>query len=219
MKIKNAKYIAPLIVVVVLLVVYFLKKSENKPPLILPHYGPKSLLNKSDTVFHTIKNFSFKNQHNEIITHKNIEGKIFVCDYFFTTCKSICPIMSNQMERVQEAYKNNATVLILSHTVNPEEDSVDVLNQYAIYHKAIKGKWHFLTGNKVDLYKQARVSYLLDAEEGNGGEEDFIHTDKFALVDWNGTIRGYYTGIDSIEVSKLIVDIKILLAEKEWKKN
>lgn len=214
---KSIKYIAPIALILILILVFFLKKAENRPVTILPHYGPKGTVTGIDTVFHKIKNFSFQNQYNETISQKDVDGKIYVCDYFFTTCKSICPIMSNQMERVQEAYKNNKDFLILSHTVDPEEDSVEVLNQYALKHKAIKGKWHFLTGDKPSLYKQARESYLLDAEEGNGGEEDFIHTDKFALVDWNGNIRGYYVGIDSAEIAKLIVDIKILFNEKNWR--
>lgn len=214
---KSIKYIAPIVLIILLVGVFFLKKSENKPITILPYYGPKKISGKSDTVFHAIRDFSFQNQYNETITLKDVKGKVFVCDYFFTTCQSICPIMSNQMERVQEAFKKEKNVLILSHTVDPEEDSVATMMSYAKSHKAIQGKWHFLTGSKPALYEQARVSYLLDAEEGNGGEEDFIHTDKFALIDWNGNIRGYYVGTDSAEVNKLIVDINILLNEKTWR--
>ena len=127
--------------------------------------------------------------------------------------------MTNQMERVQNKYLSNNDVIILSHTVDPEEDSVSVLFDYANRHHAIKGKWHFLTGDKKSLYNQARVSYLLDNETGNGDEHDFIHTDKFALIDWKGRIRGYYVGTDSAEVSKLITDISTLLDEKKWEEN
>jgi protein SCO1/2 len=214
---KNTKYIVPVLLIGVFLGIYFYKKNEKKPLRILPTYGPKTYGKDKDTIYHTIQPFQFTNQFNETVTEKTVAGKIYVVDYFFTTCRSICPKMSSQMERVQEAFKNDSNVLILSHTVDPEEDSVEVLAAYAQKHKAVKNKWHFLTGNKPALYEQARKSYLLDAEEGNGGEEDFIHTDKFALVDGNRQIRGYYSGIDSAEVDQLIVDIKTLLAEKAWR--
>ena len=218
MNTKGIKYIAPLLLIGGLLIVFFLKKKDQKPVTILPHYGPKSYSAKKDTVFHKVMGFNFVDQYGREISERQTNGKIYVTDYFFTTCKSICPIMSNQMIRVQEAFKNESRVVILSHTVDPEEDSVEVLMEYANRHKAIKDKWYFLTGDKAALYAQARKSYLLDAEEGNGGEEDFIHTDKFALVDWNKNIRGYYTGTDSVEVNKLIIDIKTLLLEKKYLK-
>lgn len=216
MNLKSIKYIAPILLIIGLIIVFFLKKENPKPITILPFYGPKTYSAKKDTVYHSIMAFSFTDQYGRDITNNTVDGKIYVADYFFTTCKSICPIMSTQMERVQEAFKNESRVVILSHTVDPEEDSVSVLMDYATKHKAIKDKWYFLTGNKPALYEQARKSYLLDAEEGNGGEEDFIHADKFALIDWNKRIRGYYVGTDSAEVAKLIVDIKTLIREKEY---
>lgn len=215
MNLKNIKYIAPLLLIAAFLGFYFYKKHENKPVTILPVFGPKG--NNGTDKSHKIQSFDFTNQYGESITEKTVEGKIFIADYFFTTCQSICPKMSTQMERVQEAFKNDPEVLILSHTVAPEEDSIESLAVYAAEHHAIKNKWHFLTGSKKALYKQARRSYLLDEEEGNGDEDDFIHTDKFALIDWNMQIRGYYSGIDSTEVNKLINDIKTLEAEKKWK--
>jgi protein SCO1/2 len=215
---NKLKYILPLALVIVLISIYYFKSGNKKPITILPVYGPKNL-KSSDTIFHTIKQFCFINQYGDSISQEQIKNKIFVCDYFFTTCKSICPIMTNQMERVQNKYLSNNDVIILSHTVDPEEDSVSVLFDYANRHHAIKGKWHFLTGDKKSLYNQARVSYLLDNETGNGDEHDFIHTDKFALIDWKGRIRGYYVGTDSAEVSKLITDISTLLDEKKWEEN
>ena len=215
---NNFKYILPLALVIALLSAYFFKSSNKKPITFLPIYGPKNTT-KSDTDYHTIKQFNFINQYGNNITLESIKNKIVVCDYFFTTCKSICPIMSNQMERVQNHFATNNDIILLSHTVDPEEDSVSVLFEYAKRHHAVKGKWHFLTGDKKSLYNQARESYLLDNEAGNGDEHDFIHTDKFALIDWKGRIRGYYIGTDSVEVSKLITDISTLLDEKEWEAN
>jgi len=215
---KYLKYILPVALVVILLSVFFLNKKNPKPITVLPIYGPKNV-ESNDTSFHRIGVFNFTNQYGHTITQKTVTDKVFVCDYFFTTCKSICPIMTNQMERVQQQFSSNNQVLILSHTVDPEEDSVSVLMEYAVKHKAIKDKWHFLTGNKKELYRQARESYLLDNETGNGDEHDFIHTDKFALIDWKGRIRGYYVGTDSMEISKLLVDISTLLDEKSWEEN
>jgi len=215
---KNLKYILPLSLVIILLSIFLLNKKNPKPITILPIYGPKNVV-KNDTAFHKVGDFSFTNQYGSTITNNTITNKIFVCDYFFTTCKSICPIMTNQMERVQQQFKNNNQVIILSHTVDPEEDSISVLMEYAIKHKAIKDKWHFLTGDKKELYRLARESYLLDNETGNGDEHDFIHTDKFALIDWKGRIRGYYVGTDSLEISKLLIDISTLLDEKNWEEN
>ncbi len=215
---KKLKNILPLVLVFALVLIYYLKSGNKKPITILPVYGPK-YSKSSNSNAHTIKQFCFINQHGESISQEVIKNKIFVCDYFFTTCKSICPIMSNQMERVQNHYANNNNIIILSHTVDPEEDSVSILLEYANKHHAIKGKWHFLTGDKKSLYNLARESYLLDNETGNGDEHDFIHTDKFALIDWKGRIRGYYVGTNSVEVSKLITDISILLDEKKWEEN
>lgn len=212
---KFLKYILPILFILVLISIYFVRKQNNKPITILPIFGPKNVV-QNDTTYHTIKEFNFINQYGASITKETVRNKVFVCDYFFTTCKSICPIMSNQMERVQQQFLTNNEVLILSHTVDPEEDSVNVLADYANQHKAVKDKWHFLTGDKKALYRQARESYLLDNETGNGDEHDFIHTDKFALIDWKGRIRGYYVGTDSMEISKLLVDINTLLNEKSW---
>jgi protein SCO1 len=139
-----------------------------------------------------------------------VKGKVYVVDYFFTTCQSICPIMSKQLDRV---YREQKDVLILSHTVDPETDTPGALNAYAKKFNADSKRWIFLTGSKPELYDLARTGYLLDAQEGNGGEEDFIHTQNFALIDKKGRIRGYYDGTDSSSVSDLITDIDFLLEE------
>lgn len=208
------KHQLPLLIalgVILIGILYFQKKQNNEPVRKLPYYGPAELPDKSK---HTIASFTFTNQYGETITNKDVQGKIYVTDYFFVTCKSICPIMAKQMKRVYDEFKNDNDVLILSHTVNPEEDSVPVLKKYAEQHGVLDRKWLFLTGDKKQLYEMARKSYLLNAEEGDGGPDDFIHTQNFALIDKHGHIRGYYDGTDSLEVSRLITDIKVLKQEK-----
>ncbi|GAB4456517.1 MAG: SCO family protein [Bacteroidia bacterium] len=190
---------------------YFQKKQSKEPIRKLPYYGPAELPDKTQ---HTIPNFTFVNQYNETVTNKDVAGKIYVADYFFVTCKSICPIMAKQLQRVYNEFKNDPDVLILSHTVNPEDDSVSVLKRYAEEHGVFDKKWLFVTGDKKHLYELARKGYLLNAEEGDGGPDDFIHTQNFALIDKHGHIRGYYDGTDSADVSKLIVDIKVLKQEE-----
>lgn len=163
-----------------------------------------------DTIFHTIPPFKFINQKGETVTEDVVKGKVYVVEYFFTTCKSICPVMSNQLSRV---YSNHKDIMILSHTVDPETDSPEILDLYASKYNADPKRWIFLTGTKSELYKQARIGYLLDAQEGNGGPDDFIHTQNFALIDKKGRIRGFYDGTDSSSVNELITDINFLFDE------
>lgn len=166
---------------------------------------------------HQIQNFSFKNQLGETITQTTIKNKVFVVDYFFTTCNSICPIMTGQMKRVQAAFLKQKDFLILSHTVWPEVDSVEQLRKYASEKAVVNGKWHLLTGKKEELYKLARKSYFVlkpkETEDVGDGNSDFIHTNNFVLIDRQRRIRGYYDGTDSSEVTNLINDIKTLLKE------
>lgn len=166
---------------------------------------------------HKIGDFSFLDQNGKTITQKDVKGKIFVAEYFFTTCQTICPIMNKQMQRVHEAYRENDKVNILSFTVNPEIDTVEQMKRYADEHKADAEKWHFLTGEKDKLYELARKSFfvLKPAESQNLGDvgSDFIHTNNFVLVDQEMRIRGYYDGTNPKEVDRLIKDIDLLLNE------
>lgn len=166
---------------------------------------------------HRIGDFSFQNQHNETITLDDVKGKVFVAEYFFTTCGTICPKMTEQMTRVQKRFRKNDEVAILSFTVNPSYDSVAVLNAYAEKYNAKKGQWHFLTGSQVELYGLARKSFfvLKPAEAANLGDagSDFIHTNNFVLVDQELRIRGYYDGTSISEVNELMDDIELLLKE------
>jgi protein SCO1/2 len=193
---------------------------RDKPIRYLPVFGAKSYESKNgktDTVFHTIQNFSFTNQDGQTVTQKTLDGSIYVADFFFTTCHSICPIMSGQMERVVEKFKGNNEVKFISHTVDPQIDTVEQLKRYAIQHNADSKQWMFVTGDKKALYDVARTSYLLDAEKGDGGPDDFIHTQNFALIDKDKRIRGYYDGTDTTDMNQLAKDINLLLAEYHYK--
>lgn len=195
---------------------YILHRNEDKPLRLLPYFGPKTYVKTNDTIFHTVGDFSFIDQYNKTVSNKDVDGKIYVVDYFFTTCKSICPIMNTELTRVYKEFRSNDDFRILSHTVDPETDSVPQLLEHAKKYGVSDSRWLFLTGSKKDLYELARKSYLLNAEEGDGGEEDFIHTQNFALIDKEKHIRGFYDGTDSVEVSRLITDIKTLMKEYDY---
>ncbi len=198
-----------------LLVFSCTEQSVKTNKLLLPIIGEKKLagVNGTDTIYHTVQPFSFINQFNDSVTGKTIANKIYVADFFFATCQSICPKMSSQLVHVQDAFKNDKDVLILSHTVNPLHDTVEVLNGYSQSYGAIKNKWHFLTGNKKEIYDMARYSYLVNALEEDGSAEGFLHSELFILVDKQKRIRGFYDGTDSVAVVKLISDIKLLKQE------
>ena len=197
---------------------FFINKSKQQPLRTLAYYGKKNSITKGDTNYHTVKPFCFTNQNNQKITEETVKGKIYVTDFFFTTCQSICPVMSTQLERVYKAFNDNSDVLIISHTVEPEIDSVLILKQYAKLHTVTNDRWHFVTGEKKQLYDMARTGYLLNNEIGNGDEADFIHTQNFALVDKERHLRGFYDGTDTADVSRLILEINLLLQEYDSKK-
>jgi protein SCO1/2 len=167
---------------------------------------------------HKVGKFSFQNQDNQTISEKDVKGKIYVAEYFFTTCKSICPIMNKQMQRVQTAFEGNSTFEILSFTVDPKNDGPKQMLAYAKAHGYQPGQWHFITGDKKNLYSLARTSFfvLKPAEAANLGDagSDFIHTNNFVLVDQDRHIRGYYDGTNAAEVDQLILDIEKLLEPK-----
>ena len=167
---------------------------------------------------HTIAEFSFQNQLGKITTDKDVSGKVFVVEYFFTTCGTICPKMNIQMQRVQKAYLGNENFKILSFTVNPEVDSVAQMKRYADSHGAKSNQWFFLTGDKKKLYEMARKSFFVlkpqEAQNLGGVESDFIHTNNFVLIDRKMRIRGYYDGTVPHAVDQLIDDVQLLLEEE-----
>ncbi len=179
--------------------------------------GEKKVLDNGDTLYHRVGNFSFTNQYGENINEKNINGKIVVSDFFFATCQSICPRMSSQMRRLQDSCKNAEDIVLLSHTVNPMHDTVEVLKQYGEKYGAIKGKWHLLTGEKRKIYNLAKDAYLVNAVQDDGTEEGFLHSETFLLLDQLQRIRGIYDGTDSLQVNKLIKDIRLLRKENNGK--
>jgi protein SCO1/2 len=214
---KYKYYWLLLMIPLVFILWFFINRNEQKPIRTLAYFGRKNTMQQGDTNYHTVKPFCFINQYNEKTTEETLKGKIYVTDFFFTTCQSICPIMSTQLERVYKRFANNSSVMILSHTVEPEIDSIEILMQYAKLHNVTNHQWLFVTGEKKQLYDMARTSYLLNNETGNGDENDFIHTQNFALVDKERHLRGFYDGTDTTDVSRLITDITILLEEYEYK--
>lgn len=212
-----------LVVIISVIVAYFMitGKKNTKAPDVLnpidlnPETVDQDLLQVGQG--HKIGEFSFTNQDGQSIGLKDLKGKVFVAEYFFTTCQTICPRMNDQMQRIQQAFKDETNFKILSFTVNPEVDTVEQLKRYAQEHQAIAGKWHFLTGEKTKLYEAARKYFFLlkKSEVENQGDvgSDFIHTNNFVLIDREQRIRGYYDGTNPKEVDKLISDAKLILQE------
>lgn len=164
---------------------------------------------------HHISDFRLMDQRGDTVTLATVAGRIIVADFFFTTCGTICPKMTVQMERVQDAFLGDDRVVILSHSVTPEIDNVDVLAAYAELHGADPERWHMLTGDRAQIYRLARRSYFACLEEGDGGPDDFVHTENFVLVDPQRRIRGFYDGTQQPEVDRLIGDIGKLINEIE----
>ena len=188
-----------------------------KPSKKLPIYNPADVnpeLVDSTVQYiareHKIADFSFINQNGKVITQKDYEGKIYVADFFFTTCQSICPIMTTNMVDVQRAILNNQKVMLLSHTVTPEIDSVPVLKKYALEKGVVDSKWNLVTGDKKEIYSMARKSYLA-VKLGKPNElYDMVHTENFVLVDAQKRVRGFYDGTKKEEINRLIDDINWL---------
>jgi protein SCO1/2 len=171
-------------------------------------------------VLSTVKPFSFKTQDGQTFNNQDLQGKVSVVEYFFTTCKGICPRMNGNMKTVYEKFKNENDFQIVAHTCDPETDSVARLKVYADSMSIDTKKWHLLTGSKDELYHQARNSYLLDDPKNNYQkiEDQFLHTQFFALVDKNGQVRGeIYDGLKKDELEKMNKDIATLLKEKQGK--
>ena len=194
--------------------------SALKPKKVLPIYQP-SMVNYElvDSTlqhvkkYHKIAPFSFENQNGKTITQDDYEGKIYIADFFFTTCPTICPKMTANMGDIQEEMLNDSTVMLLSYSVTPKIDSVPRLKKYAIEKGVNDEKWNLLTGNKKEIYTMARKSYLVVKEDGDGGPYDMIHTENFILVDPKKRIRGFYDGTDTLAMRELLIDLEILKDE------
>ncbi|RKR14571.1 protein SCO1/2 [Maribacter vaceletii] len=160
--------------------------------------------------YHSIANFSLTNQNGETITQENYKNKIYIADFFFTTCPTICPIMTKNMGVIQSKIVKDTDVLLLSHSVTPDIDSVAQLKKYALEKGVIDTKWNLVTGSKKEIYDLARKSYLAVKTDGDGGPFDMIHTENFILVDKEKRIRGFYDGTKTEDIEKLVSDLKIL---------
>lgn len=164
--------------------------------------------------FHKIPAFELVNQNADTITEKAMEGKITITDFFFTTCPGICPRMTENMKVVQEAFLNDDSVMLLSHSVTPDTDTPEVLKRYAEAKNAVNGKWHLLTGERSTIYNLGRKQYFVEEDLGlEKSDTEFLHTENFILVDQNRHIRGIYNGLNKASVSQLIADIKTLSKE------
>jgi len=190
-----------------------------QPKRILPIYQPadfNSELVDSTIVhvknYHTIADFALINQNGQQITQEDYRNKIYVADFFFTTCPTICPLMTKNMVDIQSVIIGDDEVMLLSHSVTPKIDSVPQLKKYALEKGVLDAKWNLLTGDKKQIYELARKSYLAVKEDGDGGEFDMIHTENFILVDKERRIRGTYDGTDPEEIQELLADLKLLKA-------
>ena len=190
------------------------------PPHLYPlgadsNYNAKKEL-QIDSVYHQIPNAVFETQSGERFELDSLRGNVYVADFFFATCPGICPVMTKQLQRVQNAFIKDRNFRIVSFTVDPEKDSLPAIRAYAQNHNAIAGRWHFLRAPKEITYKIASEGFFLVAKEDeDGGAEAFMHSEKLTLVDYNGVIRGYYNGVDSLRVNKLMQDIVLVLRETE----
>ncbi|NML36415.1 redoxin domain-containing protein [Chitinophaga sp. G-6-1-13] len=169
-----------------------------------------------DTVFHQIRDFKMTNQLGQQVSLKDMEGKVILVDFFFTSCPSICPTLTKNLRKIQSAYGKTDTLLqILSFSVDPVRDSVQRLRKYGYDYKVNPDNWWLLTGDKKEIYDLARHEFFVSVTEGDGGPDDFIHTEKLILIDKNRHIRGYYNGLDSNAVKQCATDIATLYLEKD----
>lgn len=184
----------------------------------LPYYNeatftPHWLANNSDSVqkFHQIPSFSLINQNGKRITEKTVDGKIYVVDFFFTSCPGICPKMTANMKVLQDEFLNDEDILLLSHSVTPEVDTIEKLKRYAIEEGVDARRWHLLTGERQEIYNLGRQAYFVEESMGlEKSEDDFLHTENFVLIDRNRHIRGIYNGLNKTDIRNLITDVSIL---------
>ena len=210
-------WISFLILSIIIILIFY---SILKPKKTLPIYQPSRVNAEmvDDSIqhiskYHKIADFSLINQNGKIVTQEDYKDKIYVADFFFTTCQSICPIMTDHMVKIQNEIKNDDEVMLLSHSVTPQIDSVAQLKRYAKEKGVMDSKWNLVTGDKKEIYALARRSYMAVKTDGNGDEYDMIHTENFMLIDKNRQIRGYYDGTKSEEIDRLLEDIKVLKKE------
>ncbi len=196
-----------------------LRMSSKKPLRTLPYIGNWTLDStkvdgkyKVDTVYHKVLDFKLTDQFGQTVTLDTFKNKVFIANFFFARCPGICKRMNNLLETATVKFKGNTAVKFVSYTVDPIHDTVSVLLDYAKMHDAVPYQWYFLTGDKNAIYTLARKSYYAAVDDSAGG--NFVHTQNMALVDMKGHIRGIYSGTDSVEVNKMVIDINLLLQEE-----
>ncbi len=198
-------------------IAYFMIRPSGELPIYTPaQLNPQlvdSTLQRSNEEHHLL-DFRLTDQDGRTVTLADTKGKVVLADFFFTTCGSICPKMSTQLERVQAAYTDDDRVLLLSHSVTPEIDSVPALKAYADLHGADPKRWRLLTGDRKQIYALARKSWFAVKDTGDGGPNDFVHTENFILADQQGRLRGFYDGTSTADVDRAIADMGKLLEER-----
>lgn len=202
--------------VVIVSAIYNLYKPTPKLPVYQPDMVTADLVDTTVQYvrkFHKVGEFNLVNQNGDSISEQDFKDKIYVADFFFTTCQSICIDMASSMQRLQEEYIDDADIRLLSHSVTPEIDDVQQLQKYAKEKGVIASKWQLATGDKKQIYNLARKQYLASKSEGDAGPYDLVHTENFVLVDKEKRIRGFYDGTDQEEITQLIEDIDILKLE------
>jgi protein SCO1/2 len=205
---------------VIMYLIYNALQPKRRLPIYQPNMVNAELVDSTlqhVKKYHRIADFSLLNQNGDTITQENYRDKIYVADFFFTTCPTICPVMTANLVEVQAALADDPEVLLLSHSVTPEIDSVAQLKKYAIEKGVNDAKWNLVTGDKKQIYELARKSYLAVQEDGDGGPFDMIHTENFILVDKQRRIRGFYDGTKEEEMDRLLSDIEILKNSEEGK--
>ena len=215
-KFKTLGIVLFVLSVIIVYSIYTLKTPEKKLPVFQPDMVSAELVDTTVQYirkYHKIADFELYNQNGDTITQDFYEGKIYVADFFFTTCISICPIMTDNMLKIQDQIKDDPEVFLLSHTVIPRTDTVAQLKRYALEKGVMDSKWNLVTGDKKQIYDLARKSYLASKSNGDGGPYDMIHTENFVLVDKEKRIRGFYDGTQSKAIADLMSDIKILKSE------
>lgn len=201
---------------IIISIIYQILKPEERLPVYQPDMVNAELVDstvREVRKYHKISDFKLVNQNGDTITQDFYNDKIYVADFFFTTCQTICPIMTGHMLKIQEQVKNDREVLLLSHSVIPKADSVPQLKKYALENGIIDEKWNLVTGDKKQIYDLARKSYLAAKSEGDAGPFDMIHTENFVLIDQEKRIRGFYDGTDPQAIEDLMHDISILKKE------
>lgn len=201
---------------IIITIIYSILKPEERLPVYQPSMVNAELVDttvQEVRKYHTVSDFKLVNQNGDTITQKNYEDKIYIADFFFTTCQTICPIMTDHMLKIQERLKNDQEVLLLSHTVIPQADSVPQLKKYAVEKGVNDEKWNLVTGDKKQIYDLARKSYLAAKSEGDAGPFDMIHTENFVLVDKKKRIRGFYDGTNPEAIDDLLHDLSVLQNE------